>query len=41
MYRYQDIKMVHYEITQRCQAVVQCVIEISNGGKDSSLHYKC
>ena len=35
MYRYQDIKMVHYEITQRCQAACPMCDRNINGGKDS------
>ncbi len=35
MYRYQDIKMVHYEITQRCQAACPMCDRNVNGGKDS------
>jgi len=35
MYRYQDIKIVHYEITQRCQAACPMCDRNVNGGKDS------
>ena len=35
MYRYQDIKIVHYEITQRCQAACPMCDRNINGGKDS------
>ena len=35
MYRYQDIKMVHFEITQRCQAACPMCDRNINGGKDS------
>ncbi len=35
MYKYHDIKMVHYEITQRCQAACPMCDRNINGGKDS------
>ena len=35
MYRYQDIRQVHLEVTQRCQAACPMCDRNENGGKDN------